>query len=248
MKNNRTIKLFDFEILQIIKSDLIQLIIRSINEKDPQYLIALNPIKIIKSTKDREYKKLLGDATYTFADAIGIVWAVRVLNKVKINRIAGFDLMLELLSEAEANNYRVAFIGASRSSIEKAQNEILTTNTKLNLVFCHHGYYKQSEEDRIIDSLIELKPDMVFVGMGTGKQEAFLSKVLKKKMVPFCMTVGGSFDVISRESPRAPEFICRIGLEWLYRLILQPWRYKVMLALPEFLIKVLFNKYKNDKE
>jgi N-acetylglucosaminyldiphosphoundecaprenol N-acetyl-beta-D-mannosaminyltransferase len=248
MKKNRTIKLFGFELLETTKSELIQFIVRSINIKSHQYLIALNPIKIIKSTKDRDYRKLLNDATYTFADAIGVVWAVRALNKIKINRIAGFDLMIDLLSVAEKNNYKVAIVGASKISIKKAERKILEVNKGLNLIFCHHGYFKKSEEGDVMDSLIKLEPDMIFVGMGTGRQEAFLSKLLSKKKIPFSMTVGGSFDVISGVSPRAPEIICKIGFEWLYRLVLQPWRYRVMLALPQFFIKVLFHKYKNDKE
>ena len=138
MKKNRTIKLFGFELLEITKSELIQFIVRSINIKSHQYLIALNPIKIIKSTKDRDYRNLLDDATYTFADAIGIVWAVRVLKKIKINRIAGFDLMINLLRIAEKNNYKVAIVGASKISIKKAEKKILDMNKGLNLIFCHN--------------------------------------------------------------------------------------------------------------
>jgi N-acetylglucosaminyldiphosphoundecaprenol N-acetyl-beta-D-mannosaminyltransferase len=107
----------------------------------------------------------------------------------------------------------------------------------------HHGYFADSEEQRIIETITGLKPDILLVALGAPRQELWLDRNMGHLGVPLAVGVGGSFDVWAGRVKRAPAWTGDLGLEWLYRLVTQPWRARRMLALPRFVYRVIKAKF-----
>jgi N-acetylglucosaminyldiphosphoundecaprenol N-acetyl-beta-D-mannosaminyltransferase len=153
--------------------------------------------------------------------------------------------MFDILEIANKHSLKVSFIGATPSSMAIAEQKLKLAYPNVRFVGAQHGYFTDQERAQVIDSVVANSPDILFIGMGVIKQEALIVEIRKKKAIPLCMTVGGSFDVISNRSPRAPQWLCAIGLEWLYRLIRQPFRWRAMLPLPVFAAQVIQTYLKN---
>lgn len=232
----------------VTKTELIDEITRSVTEKKPShFMLAMNPIKVIVAQRNPVFREYLDTATCLFPDAIGIVLALRLLKGIKIKRIPGFELMFDILEIANRHSLKVTLIGATPPSLAITEQKLKADYPNVRFVGNRHGYFANGQErEQAINDVIANNPDILFVGMGAIKQEALIVDIRKRKPIPFCMTVGGSFDVISRHSPRAPQWLCAIGFEWLYRLIRQPFRWRAMLPLPVFAVQVI-QTYLKDK-
>jgi len=231
----------------ITKTELIDEITRSVTEKKPShFMLAMNPIKVIVAQRNPVFRQYLNTATCLFPDAIGIVLALKLLKGINIKRIPGFELMFDILEIANRHSLKVTLIGATTPSLVIAEQKLKATYPNVHFVGNRHGYFANADErEQAINDVIANNPDILFVGMGAIKQEALIVDIRRKKAIPFCMTVGGSFDVISHHSPRAPQWLCAIGFEWLYRLIRQPFRWRAMLPIPVFALQVIQTYLKN---
>ena len=188
------------------------------------YSVAVNPEKIMAARRDNQLKEAIEKAEVTFADGIGTCWAVKKLYGCKIPRIPGIELMQHLLLYATKANWCVYFLGAKPEVVEKAITKIRSEYKALKIAGYHNGYFQNEAE--IIRQIKEKSPELLFVGLGSPKQEYWMAKNYKKFNKTFCVGVGGSFDVIAEEVKRAPLFLADNGLEWLYRLCKQPSRWK----------------------
>lgn len=231
----------------VTKSELISEINRAVVERQSsQFMLAMNPIKIILAQKNPVFRDYIRTATCAFPDAIGLIVALRLLKGIRVKRIPGFELMFDILEIANRHSLKVALVGASPSSMAIAEQKLKLAYPNARFVVTQHGYFTDQERGQVIDSVIASNPDVLFVGMGVIKQEALIVEIREKKAIPLCMTLGGSFDVISNRSPRAPQWLCSIGLEWLYRLIRQPFRWRAMLPLPVFAAQVIRSYLKRE--
>ena len=241
-----SIEILGVRVNPVTKAELISHISQVLaDKKSSQFMLAMNPIKIILAQKNQVFRENIRTATCLFPDAIGLILALRLLKGIKIKRIPGFELMFDILDIANRRSLKVTLIGASPSSIAVAEKELKLAYPNVRFIGAQHGYFTDQEREEIIDNVVANSPDILFVGMGVGKQEALIVAIRKKKAIPLCMTVGGSFDVISNRSPRAPQWLCAIGFEWLYRLIRQPFRWRAMLPLPVFAAQVIHSYLKN---
>lgn len=208
-----------------------------IKDRTPSFVVAINPEKIMKAQDDEKLKRLLNSAALQIPDGVGVLIASKMNRGSIKSRVTGIDLMQNVCALAAQNNYRVFMLGAKPGVAERAA-EILKEKYKgLNIVGIRDGYFKNEEE--LIENIKSSKADIMFVAMGSPKQENWITKNMDKLEVPFLMGVGGSYDVICGNIKRAPDLMCKLGLEWLYRLVKEPWRYKRMLVLPVFLFKVM---------
>ncbi|AAM25322.1 N-acetylglucosaminyldiphosphoundecaprenol N-acetyl-beta-D-mannosaminyltransferase [Caldanaerobacter subterraneus subsp. tengcongensis MB4] len=222
-------------------------ILKGYLKEDRIHIVATPNAEIIMmAQKDEEYKKILNETDLNVPDGSGVVFASRVFNKPLKERVAGFDLMMEFVKWASHKDVSIYLLGAKPEVVEKAQSNLKNLYPSLKIVGFHHGYFNEKEEENIIEDINKRAAQVLFVALGAPKQEKWIYKNKEKLKVKIAMGVGGSFDVIAGKAKRAPEIYRKLGLEWLYRLIQEPWRYKRMSALPKFAFKVLLARLKGD--
>lgn len=234
----KQVNVLGIDFFNATKEEIADILINRIENKDKTFVVTANPEIVMYANKHDEYKQILGAADYIVPDGIGIVIGAKILKQPLKERVAGFDLMNELLSAANKNAWRVYFLGAKESVIEKTVKNIANTYPNLVVSGFHHGYFDINDE-AIADKIKASKPDLVFVALGYPKQEMWIHNHLPMFDKGLFMGVGGSFDVWAGEVKRAPYFWRKLNLEWLYRLIRQPSRWRRMLFLPQFLFKII---------
>ncbi len=209
-------------------------------DSKPHFAIALNPEKIIKANNDHELFEIIRNSDLNFIDGVGISWAFRVFYHEKIKeRITGIDLFSNLLEYAQKKLKKVYFLGSKEDTINKAVQNIKKGYPSLKIIGFHNGYFENEKE--IIEEIRGNGAEMLFVGMGSPKQEKFIFRNLKQLGIKFSMGVGGSFNIFAGEFKRAPYIIQKIGMEWLYRFILDPKRLPRIMSLPRFIALVSRN-------
>ncbi|WP_374149322.1 WecB/TagA/CpsF family glycosyltransferase [Priestia megaterium] len=212
-------------------------LLQDIDKGRKSFIVAINPEKIMKAQEDRELKSLLNQATYQIPDGIGVILASK-LKKGRIReRVTGIDMMLKLCKEATNNGKRIFLYGAKPGIADEAKAKLEEMFPGILIVGTLNGYEKNEEviERTINDSGAEI----VFVALGSPAQENWIIAHKEKLNPSVYQGVGGSFDVISGRLNRAPAVFQKYGLEWLYRLLKEPWRWKRQLELPRFLLRVL---------
>lgn len=233
---------FGVEVSRVNMSDTLKEVDTIINNRKPSFVVAINPEKIMKATEDDKLRELLNSAAIQIPDGIGVVLASR-LNGGKIkSRVTGIDLMNNVCKLASEKGYKIFMLGAKPGVAAKAAELLKEKYESINIVGIIDGYFKSDEE--VVQKVHEVKPDIIFVALGSPKQEYWITKNMDILNVPLLMGVGGSFDVICGNIKRAPQWMCNLGLEWFYRLIKEPWRAKRMLSLPVFLFKVVLERMK----
>ncbi|MHB8840835.1 MAG: polysaccharide pyruvyl transferase CsaB [Candidatus Aquicultor sp.] len=205
-----------------------------IAEKKPHLVVTLNAEMMVMARDDEGFRSVLKKADLLVPDSIGIVWAGRLRA-----RVPGIDMVDELARRAALRGHKVFMIGSKKDVVEEAAAELQRRYPGLNIVGARCGYFSKGEEKQVVDEIRHASPDVLFVGLGMGKQEKWIAKHLYYLNVPVCLGVGGSFDVIAGKVKRAPVWIRQAGLEWLYRLLQQPTRLKRVLALPKFVFMVI---------
>lgn len=212
-------------------------LLQDIDKGRKSFIVAINPEKIMKAQEDRELKSLLNQATYQIPDGIGVILASK-LKKGRIHeRVTGIDMMLKLCQEATNNGKKIFLYGAKPGIADEAKAKLEEMFPGILIVGTLNGYEKNEEviERTINDSGAEI----VFVALGSPAQENWIIAHKEKLNPSVYQGVGGSFDVISGRLNRAPAVFQKFGLEWLYRLLKEPWRWKRQLELPRFLLRVL---------
>ena len=215
-----------------------------INKEDKVYqVVTVNPEMYAQAEVDKEFKKILDEAEMVVPDGVGIKIALK-LKGHNVERIPGIDFARRLLEWCAKNNKPVAIVGSKEEVITKAVENLKNEIENLDIVYYHNGYFDNNEE--IYENLKQANPRLILVALGSPKQEYFIYGA--KNNLPPCLMIGigGSLDVWSGEVKRAPKIYQKLGLEWLYRTVSQPERFKrIFPALPLFLWKVI--TFKEDK-
>ncbi len=185
----------------------------------------INAGKVVKIQNDEILKESVINSDIINADGMSIVWAVRFLGYKIQERVAGIDLMENLIRLAHEKDYSCFFLGAKEEVVKNVVNHYSVKYSEKIIAGFRDGYFDIDEEKIIIDQIIKSRPNFLFVAITSPKKEIFLNKYKAKlKSVNLIMGVGGSFDVISGEVKRAPLFMQKIGLEWFYRFVQEPVR------------------------
>ncbi|GMQ60190.1 WecB/TagA/CpsF family glycosyltransferase [Vallitalea sediminicola] len=201
-----------------------------------------NPEFVMAANQDEEFRNILNQGDLVIPDGIGIVIASKIMKKSITERVAGYDLLQNVFNKIKGTDKTVYFFGASKGVALQAANKMKEIHKGLNVVGIHDGYFDEKEEQKIMDTINSLQPDLLLVGLGAPKQEKWISKNINNLNVKVALGVGGSFDGMAGIVKRAPEIYQKLGLEWFYRLIKQPTRIKRMIKLPMFLIKVIIHR------
>lgn len=200
-------------------------------------IVTINPEMISTAQNNTEFAKIINNAELIVPDGIGVQMGLKLLGE-NVSRIAGVELGKELIIKFSNNGKSVAFVGAKPEVIELAVKNLENEIPNLNVVYKHDGYF--DNQDEIIESLVEAKPDLVLVALGSPKQEFFISDLKNCLQNSVMIGLGGSFDVWAGVVNRAPVIYQKLGLEWLYRTVKEPKRFKrIFPTLPLFMLKVL---------
>ena len=196
-----------------------------IKEGKPRQHVVVNVAKIVEMRNDPYLREIIASCDLINADGMPVVWASRLLGQPLPERVAGVDLFQNLVKLCAEKNYRPFFFGAREWVVEKVVEEFKQRYPNLDVAGHRNGYYLQEEEaPEIAEMIRDSKADMLFVGFSSPVKEEFLKKWMPVMQIPFCMGVGGSFDIIAGRTKRAPVWMQKSGLEWCYRIYQEPRR------------------------
>lgn len=204
-----------------------------------QQLITVNPEFVMAAQHDSFFRQCINEAALVIPDGIGVVWAARYLGKPAPERVTGVDTLVELARRGATKGYRLYLLGAAPGVAEAAGKRLQTLAPGLQIAGSYAGSPAIAEEDEIIERIRVARADILCVAYGAPAQDVWIRRNLARLPVAIAMGVGGSFDFLTGRQQRAPKMMQKLGLEWLYRLYREPWRWRRMLALPKFAIKVM---------
>lgn len=226
MNTFKKINLLGVGFTEADKDKILEYITRSlVYGAKKSYIVTPNPELLVMADKDVEYKKVLNEAELALPDGIGVILASKILGKHLKQRIPGVDLVENLCRHVAKQPITVGFLG-SKPGVAVKVGECLQKRypgLKVKLVASEWN-----------ETLKHTSVDILFVAFGSPKQEFWISKNLNTLPVKIAIGVGGAFDFISGKVPRAPVLMRRLGLEWLFRLLVQPWRIKRQISLIHF--------------
>lgn len=190
----------------------------------PARQVSVNAAKVLQCASDPDLARFVAGSDLVNADGQAVVWASRVLGRPLPERIAGIDLMLELLRKCEERGMSVYILGAEERVLAKALGRLRQTFPRLRIAGAQHGYFTDQEEVGVAALIRGVAPDVLFVAMSSPRKEELIGRRLPELGARFVMGVGGAIDVIAGEQRRAPRWVQRLGLEWAARLIQEPRR------------------------
>lgn len=212
-------------------------------EETVSQVVTINPEMFDCAKTDNEFAEILNTAEMVIPDGVGVKLGLKILGQ-NVDRIAGVDFARRMIDESAKNNLPIALIGAKPEVIKLACDNLLSEVENLNIVYSQDGYFK--DDERVLEELKQTKPRLILVALGSPKQEKFIKQA--KNILPYGLMigVGGSFDVWSGTVERAPEIYQKLGIEWLYRTVKQPERFKrIFPTLPLFVMRVFKEKLLN---
>ncbi len=204
-----------------------------------QQIVTVNTEFVMAAQKNSEFRQTINSAALAVADGIGVVWATRFVGYPTPERITGTDILVALAKRCAEKGYRLFLLGAAPGIAEQAGLCLQALAPGLQLAGTYAGSPAPTEEDAIIERIHAANTDILCIAYGAPAQDLWIYRNLSRLPAAIAMGVGGAYDFLSGRQRRAPQTMQRIGLEWLYRLYREPWRWKRMLAIPHFLLQVL---------
>ena len=209
-----------------------------IEKRTPVLVATANAEMLMRATHDGALRRILQGAAMVTPDGAGTVWAAHHLGHAMPERVAGYDMVQELMREAPAKHRRIFFFGSAPGVADKAKKKAEQLYPGIEIVGTRNGFFTAADEPAIIEEIKAAHPDILLAALGVPKQEKWLAKHLGELGVPVAIGVGGTFDVMAGVMKRAPRWMQRAKLEWLFRGMLQPKRAGRLMALPKFVLKV----------
>lgn len=208
----------------------------------PHVIMAINPEKVYALRTNSELQEFAENADLLIPDGIGMIWAARILHRVRLGRVPGADLMENSCKQAVKYGHRVFLYGASEEVNAGAAKELIRRYPGLIVAGRANGYVQPDEMEELVQKINDSKADILFVGLGSPRQERWIQRWLPCLQVKVIQGVGGTFDTITGHVKRAPVCLQKIHLEWFYRLVKQPTRFWRQLRLIQFIGEVMRDK------
>jgi N-acetylglucosaminyldiphosphoundecaprenol N-acetyl-beta-D-mannosaminyltransferase len=202
-------------------------------------VVTVNPEFVMAAQHNPAFCQAINAAALVVADGIGIVWAARYLKAPLPERITGVDTLVALAERCAAQGYRIYLLGAAPGIAEEAAARLQQQAPGLQIAGTYAGSPAPAEEEEILKRLLAARADVLCVAYGAPAQDLWIYRNLSRLPAALAVGVGGAYDFISGRQQRAPRLMQRLGIEWLYRLYREPWRWRRMLALPRFACKVI---------
>lgn len=230
-------KILGYEIFSETKNSLIEKIK---NTKTKLHIVSGNPEVLTNGLNNKDlFDNFTSKESIIIPDGVGVVIATKISKDSVKEKIAGIEVFKDILSHCNESGKGVYLLGAKDEILNKCIENLKREYTSLKIIGFHNGFFDIDNCDIIINDINRNKPFAIFVAMGSPRQEKFIARYMNILDVNIFMGVGGSFDVISGESKRAPRWMINLGLEWLYRVSKEPFRIKRLGVIPRFLFKVI---------
>lgn len=241
------IKILNTYIDNLSMQETLGLVDATIQAEQSLHHTVVNAGKIVAMQKDENLRKSVNEADLINADGQAVIWASKILNKPLKERVAGIDLFENLLGLAQQKKHSIYLLGAKEEVVSKLVKIIENKYGKPVIAGFRNGYFSAEDEEKIVEDIVASKANMLFVAMSSPKKEIFLHQHKEAlKSVNFIMGVGGSFDVLSGKTKRAPLWMQNAGLEWFYRFQQEPkrmWK-RYLVGNTKFINLVLKEKLK----
>ena len=223
----------------VTTEETLTLINQFVREGTSHQICTVNPEFIMAAQRDAEFKRILNQSALNLPDGIGVVWAAQRLGHPLRERVAGSDLVRLIADRAQTAGWRIFLLGAAEGVAEQAARSLSVHYPQVNIVGAYAGSPRPEEEADIAAQIRSSGADVLLVAYGAPKQDKWIDRNIERTDVAVAIGIGGSLDFIAGTQKRAPRWMQRLGLEWLYRLVREPWRWRRQLALPRFAWAVL---------
>lgn len=235
------VKIDQYSFDEVVK----RIVDHALSGKKPEYVVTPNAMHILSLTKDADFWEIYRQALLVVPDGVSLLWAAKFLNTPLNGRVNGTDLFEKLCAVASETGLKVFLLGGRPGAASKAQEILKSRHPSLQIVGIHcppYNFESQIAELEVINSKIkDARPDLLFVGLGAPKQEKWIAANYQQLGVPISVGIGVSFELVAKMVKRAPIWMQKMGLEWLFRLIVEPkrlWK-RYVLGNPLFIWLVL---------
>ena len=208
----------------------------------PHQVCTVNPEFIMTAQRDAEFRQVLAQSALNIPDGVFLLWAARRKGCRLRERVTGSDMLPMFAEVAARRGYRVFFLGAADGVAQKAADVLRARYPAFNVVGCYAGSPLPEQADEITTRVRSAHPDALFVAYGAPQQDKWIARYADRLGVPLMMGVGGTLDFIAGVVPRAPRLVRQAQLEWLFRLLRQPWRWRRQAAIWHFAWLTLWGK------
>jgi len=228
--------------LHATHKETVDILTRRIQDNKQTQVVTANPEIVMLGRQNDSYMNLLRQVGVVTPDGIGVVLASRWIGEPLPERVAGYELLHSLMAQADTYGWKYVLVGASPESCAGAAEKLKEQYPRACYGGHFDGYFTEEEEKSILEHIRRERPQLLFVALGAPRQEEWIARHLPELPVNLAMGVGGSLDVLSGKVKRAPLFWQKLNLEWLYRLLSQPKRWRRQLLLPKFALSVIWNQ------
>jgi N-acetylglucosaminyldiphosphoundecaprenol N-acetyl-beta-D-mannosaminyltransferase len=219
-----------------------------VDSGQPHQIITVNTEMLVAAHDDAGLAHILNRGDLNVADGVGVILAARLLGRPLQQRVTGSDGIYELASHSARRGYRVFLLGAAPGVAEMAALELQKAYRELQVVGTYAGSPHAHDSEEVIGQVRAAAPDLLLVAYGVPAEEKWIASNRVRLGVPVMIGVGGTFDFVAGVTRRAPVWMRRVGLEWLYRLIREPWRWRRQLALPRFAGLVVLQRLRSGRQ
>nr|WP_246578957.1 WecB/TagA/CpsF family glycosyltransferase [Clostridium algidicarnis] len=237
------IEILGYPIYSGYKKEILNDIEEIVRSEGCVHIVSGNPEVLYQGLFEKPlYENFTSKRSLIIPDGVGVIFSAKVKGLKVKEKIAGIEVMQDIISYCNRKNKSIYLLGSKDSIVIKCKTNIEATYKDINVVGYKDGYFDLDNCDDIIEDINKCNPDVLFVAMGCPRQERFIIKHMDKLHCKLFMGVGGSFDILAGELKRAPKWMITFGIEWLYRILKEPFRIKRMKSIPKFMIRAIIGK------
>jgi N-acetylglucosaminyldiphosphoundecaprenol N-acetyl-beta-D-mannosaminyltransferase len=222
--------------------DAVSRIVALAHGSEPSLVVTLGTEMVVCAQSDAQFREAVNASALSLCDTVGVLLAARLQGKPLPGRVAGVEMLEPLCAALARERLPVYFLGAKGDTAAHAANALAARHPGLRIAGARDGYFGQSDDAQIAQTIRDSGARVLLAGLGSPRQELWLSRWLGPSGCGVGIGVGGSFDVLAGNVARAPQVWRRLNLEWLYRLVREPSRWRRQLALPKFVVLALFER------
>jgi N-acetylglucosaminyldiphosphoundecaprenol N-acetyl-beta-D-mannosaminyltransferase len=233
------ISILSVPVHDVTTEETLSLIDQFVREQTPHQLCTVNPEFIMAAQRDADFRQILQQSALNLPDGIGVVWAAKRVGHPLRERVAGSDLVGLMADRAQVTGWRIFLLGAAEGVAERAAIILRERYPQTHIVGTYAGSPRPEEAADIAARIRSSEADVLLVAYGAPQQDKWIARHIEQTGVAVAIGIGGSLDFIVGTQQRAPQWMQRVGIEWLYRLAREPWRWRRQLALPKFVWAML---------
>lgn len=223
----------------VTEQSFLDLVARWVAERQPRQVVTINPEFVMRARDNAAFAGVLEAADLATPDGVGIIWAARRQGVQIAERVGGADAALPLARQCARLGHRLFLLGAAEGVAAQAARRLVEHVPGLLIAGTYAGSPREEDDQQIVSLVAAARPDVLLVAYGSPAQDFWIARNKDRLGVPVSIGVGGTLDYLAGVQRRAPAILRRLWLDWAFRLLMQPWRWRRMLAIPRFMLAVL---------